>query len=78
MRDFDLRQGMQIRPTLDDGALGVEEFPAHRAGDAEAAIIGRAAANTHDATFRAGLRGILENFAEAEGIQLERVKFAAR
>src|SRR2546428_11013892 len=48
-RSHDLTEPRQPRPSLDYDAAPVEELPTPSAGQAESAVIGRAAADTYEA-----------------------------
>lgn len=65
----------ELRPVIEFAAGGIEEFPAKGAGEAEAGVVGGAAADADDTTSGAGAGGSVKDATEAEGIELEGVKF---
>ncbi len=69
----DMAEVDEVGPLGDGLAVCAEELPAETGGEAEAAVIGGAAADTDEAGFGFVSGSGEEEFCEALGIQLERV-----
>lgn len=77
-RGFDPGQAGEVGPSQDGLAGAVEEAPAEGACEPEPGVIGGAAADADPAFGRAGVDGVLEDGAEPEGIEVERMELAVR
>ncbi len=71
-------EAFQPCPGFDRSARIVEEAPSHGPGQAEAGVVGGAAADAHEHLARSGLQGGRQRGAEARGVEVEGVEAAGR
>ena len=75
---MDLVEVVQTRPASNGLAVAVRKPPAQRAGQTKSALIGCAAADTHQATFGSLCRSRLQHRRQTKRIQLEWMKVFRR
>ena len=70
----DFFERVKLHPQFDAFTARIKKLPAQRAGETEAAVIRRAAADAEDDCLRAFACRCEKNFPQAEGVELERMK----